>query len=706
MKGKSKVWPRAVLLLVAGVWIETKACAGGPDYSQVLLNKGDDAVLAPPEAWFGDEIARLLLSERQRLLSEGRRFAPKPAADNYAKHTTAAEVNDLRTALRRLGVSREEIERIAKAHANERIKLTDFGTNSPQVAAGLPPEFAAYFRGSIAWNKGDHATASYEWRELLARPPAERQFKSTWAAYMLGRLSLTDEPEHAIKYFQQVRLLAESGFTDSTGLAAASIGWEARAHFAQQRFVKAIELYCQAGDTLSLKWVATAALAQPVLYPRLATNPLVRRVITARLISREQWPHREDDRGVAWLDAVEQEKDFDSEEPEMLALAAYQNDQFEAALRWIRRSPSTFVTQWLQAKLHARAGRLNEAIAILSKLEATSTSESGETEETTHQTLADNIFIQAAYDGSWMRPAAYVAGELGVLHLARSDYVHALDCFLRGGLWMDAAYVAERVLTVEELKSYVDGQWREGRSDSEDPTPSGTRAGIRYLLARRLARLCLPARAYFPEERREKYDELISALKRGETETLAAEERADGWWESAKIIREEGLELIGTELEPDWHIHAGDSQEGVTVASRETNKGARVLVASADELNRARRHRADPEARFHYRYQAAFIALQAANLLPDNSDQKARILCTAGSWLKGRDAITADIFYKHLVRRCRKTALGHVADVKRWFPMQDANGDLEPVLEVSTDTGGLNDPAAEATPENVPLLVE
>jgi hypothetical protein len=295
-----------------------------------------------------------------------------------------------------------------------------------------------------------------------------------------------------------------------------------------------------------------------------------------------------------------------------------------------------------------------------------------------------------------------------VLHLTRREYVDALDCFLRGGFWMDAAYVAERVLTVEELKSYVDGRWPEAQPGSKavDSAPSGTREGIRYLLARRLARLCLPARAYFPAERRGKYDGLMTALKRGETETLGAEERAAGWWEGAKIIREQGLELIGTELEPDWHIHQGRSEDGVTVSDRTTNYAGRVLVASADELSRARRHGADPEARFHYRYQAAFIALQAASLLPDNSDEKARILCTAGSWLKASDAITADIFYKHLVRRCRNTALGRAADVKRWFPMQDLNGDLQPVLEVSNDTEAPNDPVLEPASEDIPLLVE
>ena len=95
-------------------------------------------------------------------------------------------------------------------------------------------------------------------------------------------------------------------------------------------------------------------------------------------------------------------------------------------------------------------------------------------------------------------------------------------------------------------------------------------------------------------------------------------------------------------------------------------------------MRRVAQHRADPEARFHYRYQAAFLALEAAKLLPDNSDETARILCTAGSWLKNRDPQTADLFYKTLVRRCRKTALGAEADRKRWFPQIDEQGNLIP----------------------------
>ena len=115
-------------------------------------------------------------------------------------------------------------------------------------------------------------------------------------------------------------------------------------------------------------------------------------------------------------------------------------------------------------------------------------------------------------------------------------------------------------------------------------------------------------------------------------------------------------------------------------------------------MHRTDRHRADPEARFHYRYQAAFLALDAARLLPDNADETARILCTAGSWLKERDPQTADLFYKALVRRCRKTAIGAEADRKRWFPKLDENGNLVPSVRPSQTTELTpNQPADEAS---------
>src|SRR5213593_4240271 len=116
MKGKSKIWSRAVTLLAAGMLIGTKACAERPNWPRVLLDKGDDAVLAAPEAWFAREIGRIKMPPPQ--------FTAKPAPDSYAQQVAEAELGDLRAALRKLKVPKDQLEQIVGRHAAERTKLT------------------------------------------------------------------------------------------------------------------------------------------------------------------------------------------------------------------------------------------------------------------------------------------------------------------------------------------------------------------------------------------------------------------------------------------------------------------------------------------------------------------------------------------------------------------------------------------------------
>ncbi|HAM72015.1 MAG TPA: hypothetical protein DCM86_10265, partial [Verrucomicrobiales bacterium] len=93
------------------------------------------------------------------------------------------------------------------------------------------------------------------------------------------------------------------------------------------------------------------------------------------------------------------------------------------------------------------------------------------------------------------------------------------------------------------------------------------------------------------------------------------------------------------------------------------------------------------------------LAWRAAGLLPDNTDEKARILCTAGSWLKVRDGDAADVFYKALVRHCRKTAIGRQADEMRWFPVLDESGNPRPWKRPAATPESKPEPASDAVPE-------
>ncbi len=668
------------------------------------------------------------------------------AGASFASQTAAAELADLTAVLKKAKVADEEAERIRSAHQAAREQLTKYladmersassrrwvfdakgshlgEAESPppafpsiEVPAGLPGEFADYFEGALAWVNPaviGHGLACAAWERLLERPPQERRYKSTWAAFMLGRACEEDEPDKAVQYFKQVRDLAQHGFADPVGLAAASLGLEARICLQQKEYDRAIETYLEqlaTGDpTAGPSLISTAAevlqKGPDVLRP-LAVNPRTQRVLTAFVISRHSrhWlevetedqdgssrPGLKTDAGHAWLEAVEAAEVKDIESAAKLALAAYQNNDMPLAWRWIKRAPSSPVARWLQAKLLLHDGKATQAAELLAGVARAFPIEPPSTNRIAGAQLKDLLSIEASGNCPPQISAdRQVLGELGVLRLARREYVQSLDALLNAGFWMDAAYVAERVLTADELKTYVDGYWpsvppeqvaeENEKYGQSEFSPVLLRAQIRYLLARRLMRRLRAdeAREYYPPEWTPQYLALVQSLRTGWDESLPADQRAKALFRAAIIARTNGMELIGTEVEPDWHVHGGDFEEGVTASARATNAAAKVLVASEDELQRAARHKTDPEARFHYRYQAASLAWEAAKLMPDNSDDTARVLWTAGSWLKNRDPQTADIFYKALVRRNRKTAIGMEADRIRWFPRLDEQGNLIP----------------------------
>jgi hypothetical protein len=121
----------------------------------------------------------------------------------------------------------------------------------PVLPPGLPVEFAEYLLGAFAFRRGDLAAAGGHWQRLLALPEQLRHYRSTWAAFMLGRAALCRSPrdlDAAVGWFQRTRELAAGGFADSLGLAVASLGWEARANAARRRYDRAEALYAQQAD--------------------------------------------------------------------------------------------------------------------------------------------------------------------------------------------------------------------------------------------------------------------------------------------------------------------------------------------------------------------------------------------------------------------------------------------------------------------------
>ncbi len=553
----------------------------------------------------------------------------------------------------------------------------------------------------------DNTLARQAWERLLARPPEERKFKSTWAAYMLGKSWELEDLDKARTYYAKVRELASQPrlFSDSAGLSAASLGWEARLCLRQDEYERAILLYLDqlsTGDesaVASLRFAARRALQAPMAQlSALAKNAPVQKVLTAYLISQPlRWESSVtggdgNDRNrltLRWLLAAERSGVNAMACAEQFALAAYQANAPELVERWAKRSSAQPVSQLIQAKLCLRKGKVVAAAAILSRLTAAFPLVEAVQTNSPPNSLFDRLYYsegEETPDGSARRRTR---GELGVLQLARRDYVQALDALLRSGYESDAYYVAERVLTVDELKTYVDQHWpatppparQEGDTDKIDSpeTASNPRQQIRHLLARRLTRSMRgdEAGGYYPPELHPSWQALVRSLRSGHDESLDTRTRAQALFEAAFIARTNGMELLGTALEPDWFINGGAFDMDSVLGERTAEK-TQVAPPSENELQRAAQHVADPPQRFHYRYQAALLAWEAASLLPDNDDLTARILWQGGTWLKYRDPQTADLFYKALVRRNRRTQLGNEADRQRWFPVFDEAGNIIP----------------------------
>lgn len=663
---------RCLALCLGSAVFATPAGACGPFYPNQLLFNGTASVTWAPVASFNHEIRRIIPA------ASAHAVVPADHMDVYDQ-SIEIDLADLKAEMEQLpaliGHAAEALERyktVREALAEEgkqRDRALAYGTTQPAlrndltVPQGLPPEFASYLRGLIAYSRRHMDEARAAWQSVLQLPPGQRQQRALWAQFMIGRSYLQEDPPKAIEAFRRVRELVRLGQKDPLGLAAASLGWEARAELNQNHDAAAMELYlqqCASGDptaTQSLAIVCSRVFNEndPELLKQLAGHPSAARVMTGYAVANGVWSRLHPTHGMVqqWLAAVESAGGGKIVGAEQLAWAAYQAGDMPAAQRWAALAPDDApVALWVKAKLLLRAGKVDAAAAMLARtVHAFPSDEKWEGAPGTYES-------EEMIAGHDLLPAKRAAAELGVLELSRGNYVESLDRLLRAGWWIDAAYLAERVLTADELVAYVDRNW-----------PDAKQSPIRHLLARRLTRLgrWKEARPYFPAELRPKLDEYIAAIRAGHDEKLEAKERGRMLWSAARIARHSGMELLGTELAPDDALYAG-TFTGVDMADARKKDKEKLLAPTRDELNRAAASAPQPDRRFHYRYIAIDHAWAAAELLPDGTDELAALLCEAGGWIKDRDPRGANRFYKALVTRCGNTDLGRAAAAKKWFP--------------------------------------
>ena len=263
---------------------------------------------------------------------------------------------------------------------------------------------------------------------------------------------------------------------------------------------------------------------------------------------------------------------------------------------------------------------------------------------------------------------APVPAETGEPADPAAPFVAELEKALADGDADLAAHFAEYVLSANELKAFVEKNFpasatRTQTGNDAINSPAESAGEIRYTLARRLLRegRWAEARGFFPEELIPVFDAYVRAIQRGYDAELSDAERARAFWDAALIVRSDGDALFLAAAGPVY-VSGGEWAENPILRLRLSEN-----IASEEERLRAESR---DVSRFvnDRRFRAAMLARNAASLLPNNNERTARLLCTAGVWLRYRDPKTADIFYKALVIRCPHTELGKRCDALRWFP--------------------------------------
>jgi hypothetical protein len=614
-------WPRHLLCLSLSLPLGS-ALACGPDFPMRLLDNRGQSLAELPEGNFSFEISRLghAINGLKNVT----------AGANYADETDPVALRDQ---AEQAGLSAEQ--QVLVKHLRS---LTD-ARQVETEGAQLPPELRLYLAGAVAFGAGDTALAAGYFKRVLALPAEQRASRSTWAAYSLGRalFAMSVEAEAApdllaqsAKAFEQARQLSIDGFSDPLELGVASLGEEARVVRTAGDWNRAIELYAtqnlhgSAVGYESLKLLMTDLMTLPEdQVAELLKGQPVQQLVTASLISRLGWSFGDQPANEQKMIKLLQNSTRGSlENADRLAAMNYQQGDYASAKAFLEHAGDGGLAWWLRAKLAVRDGDKAAAAAAYAKAAQAFPQNESWGERRTPD-----------YDYETLQPKCRVEGESAILALQRGDYLQAFDQLYRSQsiYWFDAATVAERVLTLEELKHYVDTQVPAppplSQQDRDNYVPLPVAASLRNLLGRRLLREghYEQAPAYFDNDGLRHKARLYGEQRLAADSAWWPTRRAAALFNAAWTAREWGMDILGYEMAPDYATFGGN----FVLENAELKVGP--LVAE-DEVKRQQASAAQPDQRYHYRFVATALASKAADNLPHTSQAFAAVLCEASGW--------------------------------------------------------------------------
>lgn len=578
------------------------ASACGPDFPVRRLERRAEILLAAPEGSFAKESARLV----------------EPPSASWPLGTGD------RTEQERAGLTDAQVAALGAA-----AQARSLGEVRERVAS-LSEELQAYAAGAWQFHAGAADRGRAQFARVVSLPATERPHRGLWARYMLGRLARS--PERAREHFRAVREAVSAGAADPMGLAVASLGEEALTYRESapdtelQRYAEQAAMGSWSGvASLLLRGRQLAGAMGDSELDDAVSDPIVRRLLVVLL-----WTGRAGGTGdgarppvsaARLLAAIERQGIDEVPYADRLASLAYEAGDWAQARAYVDRS-DTPLSWWIRAKLALRQGDHEGSAAAYAKAAAGFPVEE-----------VWSVGLPTGYGPVWTQAPVrqLVEAEGGLLALSRGSYQAALRSLLAavegdepGGWsqgWEDAAHVAERVLTIDELVAFVSGEGAE--------LPPALRSALRSVLGRRLMRAGRPeeAAAFFDDPemagRAQAY-----AVAMARTRSGSPVDRAEGWLDAAAITRP-GLDLFGTEGAPDYAVYDGVFERWSESSLVPDDPAWRA----ADEAARVERSQVEPDQRFHYRRLASRQAEAAADLLPTDSLAFAVSLCRAAQYV-------------------------------------------------------------------------
>ena len=670
------------------------ALACGPFFPWQLLDDRAQTLKATPVNSFVFEASHLSPAPNDKL-------KPVETPDNSWDTTGEREFANAEAVS--LSANQVLLLRAARASAS--------GPEALEKGNGLPPAVLHYTAGAVAWLNGDSSFAKAQFQSVLGLSPKERALRVVWASYMLGRIAVMNHDGlGAASEFEVARASAVSGAFDPLGLAVASYGEEARAHLQaaeslldtggrvpvnptpprsqyeqplysdanaysgsalpvhlkasfRKEISAAIALYAEQAargsnsGVQSLRIVAEFLLDSWDRTEAVAAEPLAQKLMVAyalRLTTANTYDLSNQSSSyipnAISLDTQlsrQRQKDVFGDLVEVLqtqpnpagadrlAALCYDRGDWICAQSFADKSASSLAA-WVKAKLATQRGDLAGA----------------------EKFYATAVHAFPSSDSLGEDSKKSVLGETGVVALARGEYIEALDKLwpVSGTFWSDVAYLAERVLTTDELKGFVDRRVPAGKAASKRQYPEedalgpdgyevfDSRRALRDLLARRLMRdgRYQEAFTYFSSDEDLKDAQAYVAALGDAESAWGRVDKADALFKAAALARRSGMEIMGTEGPPDSYYTDGGFEDGL---GRAELRGSYITEG---EKQRFADSTAKPNVRFHYRSVAVDEASRAADLLPPRSQAFAAVLCHATGWAS-RDAARAMALYRRYV---------------------------------------------------------